>query len=744
MNRKERRHMEKSARKGRMTPEMNIPEALQQMISLYEKGRLREALRICRNLLALVPGDEDLLHMAGAIAAQIDDPEAAIELLQAAIEAAPDHADAHYNLGNSLRALGRRDEAIEAFRTAIRCEPGMAEAHNNLGITLAETGQFEAAVEAYARAIELRPGHAAAHSNLAIVLHELGRTAEAEAACRQAIEQMPAMAEAHNGLANILKFQGRTEEALESYGRAIELNPHYAEAYNNMGILFHEQRNLDGAISASRRAIELMPTLVEAYRNLGYSLQQQARTDEARQVYERAEAITADPGVAVRKALLLPLFPDSREEIESARDAQAAALADLRAKKIRIDDPLRQAGVTNFFLAYHGLDDRPLQEELAGLLRDACPELSWEAPHCAEARTGDERRRRIGFVSRYLIDSHTIGKLFGGLIARLPKDRFETTIFRPTAVANAVDTGADRVVHLSESLFAARAQIAATEMDVLVYLDIGMEPLSYLLAFSRLAPKQFVTFGHPVTTGLETLDGYLSTAALDPEGNEAHYTEPLVRLPRLPVYYNRLGVSPEGLPDRDALGLPADRHLYVCTQTLFKVHPDFDAVLAAILERDPQGTVVFIEGSHRQMARQLAKRLSRLVPDVEERVLFLPALNYENFLGLSKAADVLLDTLHFSGGNTSLEGLALGTPVVTWPSQFMRGRWTAAVYADMGIDDMVAVDPEAYVDLALRCAGDAAWREQVSGKILDQGAAFFENDDAVTGFAEFLERELAS
>lgn len=738
MNRKERRHLEKSARSGRAPSEMNIPEALQQMISLYEKGRLREALRICRNLLALVPGDEDLLHMAGAIAAQIDDPKAAVELLQAAIEAAPNHADAHYNLANSLRAVGRHDEAIEAFRAAIRCEPGMAEAHNNLGITLAETGQFEPAVAAYAKAIELRPNHAAAHSNLAIVLHELGRTAEAEAACRLAIEHMPAMAEAHNGLANILKFQGRTEEALAAYGRAIELDPHYAEAYNNMGILFHEQRNLDGAIRASRRAIELMPTLVDAYRNLAYSLQQQARTDEARQVYRRAETIAPDAGIAVRQALLLPLFPDSQAEIESARSTQTKALAELRKKKIHLDDPLRQVGVTNFFLAYHGLDDRPLQEELAGLLRDACPDLSWEAPHCAGGGSGSARRR-VGFVSRYLIDSHTIGKLFGGLIARLPKDRFETTIFRPTAVTNAIDSAADQVVQLSESLDAARRQIAAAEMDVLIYLDIGMEPLSYFLAFSRLAPKQFATFGHPVTTGLESLDGFLSTSALDPEGNEDHYTEPLVRLPRLPVYYNRLGVSADKLPDRAALGLPADRHLYVCTQTLFKVHPDFDTVLAAILERDPDATVVFIEGSHHQMARQLAKRLSARIPDIEERVLFLRALNYENFLGLSKAADVLLDTLHFSGGNTSLEGLALGTPVVTCPSGFMRGRWTAAVYRDMGIDDMIAADHDAYVDLALRCATDPAWREQVSAKILDQGAAFFENDDAVAGFADFLD-----
>lgn len=740
MNRKERRRIEKSARKGNLDATTTLPEALQQLISLYEKGRLHEALRLCRNLLTIAPGDEDLLNLAGAIAAQMNDPTAAAELLQAAIEADPGQAEAHYNLGNCLRAMGQADEAIAAFQKAVKLEPGLAEAHNNLGITLAETGRLDEAVTAYARAVELRPGHAGAYNNMAIALHELGRSEEAEAACRNAISLMPSMAEAHNGLANILKFQGRTEEAVNAYGHAIELNPQYAEAHNNLGVLLHEQRNLDGAIAASRRAIELMPNLMDAYKNLGYSLQQQGRHGEAGQVYDRALTVFPDPGITVRRALLLPLIPESRDEISTCREKLDENLARLSESGLRVADPNREIGITNFFLAYHGLDDRPYQEKLAEFHVKACPDLTWTAPHCAKPAKTLAGRPKIGFVSRYLIDSHTIGKLFGGLIGQIPKDRFETILFRPTAVSNDIDNMAEKVVHLSESLPTARWQIAENELDTLVYLDIGMEPLSYFLAFSRLAPVQCVTFGHPVTTGIGNLDYFLTTADLDPQGFESHYTEKIECLPRLPVFYRRPDVAREDLPGRKDLGLPEDRHLYVCTQTLFKVHPDFDDILAAILAGDPDGTAVFIEGTQRHMAKALLKRMGKVVADAESRILFLPPLEFKNFLGLSLAADVLLDTVHYSGGNTSLEALALGAPVVTWPSGYMRGRWTYAVYRDMGIDDLVAADMDEYVDLAVRTATDKAWRDEVCGKIRGQGATFFENQAAVDGFVAFLDR----
>ena len=137
--------------------------------------------------------------------------------------------------------------------------------------------------------------------------------------------------------------------------------------------------------------------------------------------------------------------------------------------------------------------------------------------------------------------------------------------------------------------------IEEREIDILVYADIGMEALSYSLAFSRLAPVQCVTLGHPVTTGIQTVDYYISTEALETEASDQHYTERLVRLQHLPIYFYKPKV-PQELQDRKHFGLPEDCHVYACLQSLFKFHPRFDEVLGAILRADPGGVLVLSQG----------------------------------------------------------------------------------------------------------------------------------------------------
>ena len=126
-----------------------------------------------------------------------------------------------------------------------------------------------------------------------------------------------------------------------------------------------------------------------------------------------------------------------------------------------------------------------------------------------------------------------------------------------------------------------------------MYPDIGMEPFTYFLAFARLAPVQCVTWGHPLTTGLDTIDWFLSGESLETEEADAHYTERLVRLRGLPTYYRKPQVAGPA-KSRAELGLPESGSLYACPQTLFKFHPEFDRLLAAILQTDRRGHLAMI------------------------------------------------------------------------------------------------------------------------------------------------------
>ena len=181
---------------------------------------------------------------------------------------------------------------------------------------------------------------------------------------------------------------------------------------------------------------------------------------------------------------------------------------------------------------------------------------------------------------------------------------------------------------------------------------------------------------------------------------------------------------------RRSSSLPANR--YACPQTLFKFHPDFDAALAGILRADPDGVLLLIEGRVPDWTAQLRARWERVMPDVFDRIHWLPAVPREQFLELLAASDVMLDPFPFGGGNTSYEALAMGTPVVTLPGDLLRGRITRALYAKAGVTGLVADSVEAYVATALRVAAN---RERIG----DEVDVLFADADEVRDLEDFLE-----
>jgi predicted O-linked N-acetylglucosamine transferase (SPINDLY family) len=134
---------------------------------------------------------------------------------------------------------------------------------------------------------------------------------------------------------------------------------------------------------------------------------------------------------------------------------------------------------------------------------------------------------------------HTWGEFFAGIIRHLPRTNLKVFLFRLPGpdddLARFIDQSANAVIRLPADVAAARRQIADHQLDVLFYTDIGMDPVTYFLAFARLAPVQCTTLGHPVTTGIPTLDYFISGADLEPTDVDGHYTEKLVRLGSFPT-----------------------------------------------------------------------------------------------------------------------------------------------------------------------------------------------------------------
>ena len=683
------------------------------------------------------------LGLAHQRAGRLDEAEA---LYREVLRQQPDNADALHFLGVIFGQRGDAAAAVDAIRRATALRPDAPAFHSNLGKALVEAGDVEGGIASLRRALDLAPGYRVAQLRLGDALVRGGRASEAVVLYRDIRRDSPDDPEIASALAAVLRELGRHAEAVETLAPVTGRHPEIPQLANDLAVSLQALGRNGEAVGLWQALIERSPQYYLSYLNLANEFADDGRHADAVATYSAALRVRPEPGAEIRRAITVSPLPSSTDEIRAVRSAMMERIQALLVRPPVLQDPFAQVNTTPFFLAYHGMDDRPLNEALAQLYLKCCPALAFVAPHCRAGRRRGTGRLRLGIVSTFF-HGHTIGELNRGLVEAIDRSRIELFVFhtpflvpRPERdpVRDTFLTVPEHAIALPFDLRRARETIAAAELDVLYYTDVGMAPFTYFLAFSRLAPVQCVTWGHPDTTGIPTLDHFASCGAMEPPDGERHYSERLARLPGSTLFYHRPETPAPG--GRERLALPAGR-LYVCPQSLFKFHPEFDAALIEILRRDRDGWLVLVD-QHRASYRERLER--RLVDagggDVIARIRYVPAMPRADFVALMQAADVMLDPFHFSGGNTSLEALSVGTPIVTWPGAFMRGRHTHGFYRLMGFEDCVAADRGAYVETALRIAATPDRRAQLSRSIAEKSAVLFEDAGSVRALEDWLIR----
>jgi predicted O-linked N-acetylglucosamine transferase (SPINDLY family) len=266
--------------------------------------------------------------------------------------------------------------------------------------------------------------------------------------------------------------------------------------------------------------------------------------------------------------------------------------------------------------------------------------------------------------------------------------------------------------------------ILAAEPDVLLYPEVGMDPMTLKLAALRLAPLQAAAWGHPETSGLPTMDLYLSAQAFEPADAQAHYTERLVALPGLGCR-----IEPSTLK-AIPVSIRKDVPLLLCPGTPFKYAPEDDWVLVDIARRLGKCRLVFFTHRYRALSEKLRERLATAFgAEFERFVSFVPWQAKAEFHGWLQAADVYLDTIGFSGFNTALQALECGLPVVTREGRFMRGRLASGLLKRLGLDELIAATHDEYVEKAVKLATDPTYRRRLSAEIAKRRSVLF-NDRA--------------
>jgi predicted O-linked N-acetylglucosamine transferase (SPINDLY family) len=656
-------------------------------------------------------------------------------------------------LGLHYHRAGRLAEAEGLYWEVLTADPDDADARHLMGVLAHQIGRDDVAIGYIESALALKPDRPDFHSNLAEACRALGRYADAAVHFQQALLLEPDFADAHNNYGLLLQAQGQQDEAIGHYQRALELVPDFPEAHNNLGNVFKEQRRLDEAVVQYRTALALQPAFADAHVNLADTMMEQGLRDQAVAHFRQALAFRPDFPVArfgLCMAQLSVLYR-TEGEIDERRAAYRQSLLELRDAVIAAPAAFAPAVGSHqpFFLAYQGRNDRELQAIYGELVVRAMAARTPAAPRPVPVPVppADPRRRlRIGIVSGYFFN-HSAWKMpIKGWLTQLDRERFELFCYHTRLLRDAetdiAEQIADSFVQGPLPLDEWCAVILADAPDVLIYPEIGMDPMTVQLAAQRLARVQCTSWGHPETCGLPTIDYYLSSALMEPPDADRHYTETLVRLPNLSVYY-----EPPPIPaltvTRAEFGLRPDAVVYWCCQSLFKYLPQDDQVFPRIAAAVGNCQFVFLGyqgGPHvvSLFQERLTATFAAAGARAEDHCVFLPRLDPERFIAVGGLCDVYLDSIGWSGINTTLEAGLTDLPVVTLPGALLRGRHSLAVLRMMGVTETIAETVDDYVALAVRLGTDVEWRAAIRRKMAAGRARVYRDDDCVAGLETFL------
>jgi protein O-GlcNAc transferase len=688
----------------------------------------------------------------------------------------PNHIDTHHLLGLVCSQQNKHYEAIQYLQKATFLNPGNPIFHNNLAEALRRKGDDLAALESFNQALKIAPDFAEAHFNLANVLKNLNRINDAKFHYEQAIKYNPRHIRAYYNLGNTLREQGMFRSAIETYKKAIEINNNYPEAHNNLGTALREFDENDEALKHYQFALELKPDFIEAHRNIAIAFETQGKMSEAIQHYRIIQASEPDNHIFnLHIDSIASIIPASNEEIDSYRENLLKSIEKLSTINFKIDlSKINESGgQPSSMLIYQGRDDKLLKIKYGELFAGKFPVregldrfgiqseipnqaiplpqtnmlidmMDEEPPAISLPRHSN--KPHVGFVVTYGHEGVFI-KCMRGILNNLSGEQFRITvvcsfpngkkIIRPT-----IDNPAVEYLNLPPRFEQAVETVRNANFDILNYWEVGTDVTNYFLPYFGLAQVQLTSWGWPVTTGIPQMNYFVSSELLEIEEADSHYTEKLVRLKHLPVYYYRPPV-PENLKSRRHFGLDENDHVYICTQNLRKVHPTFDRLTAEVLRRDPQGILLFINDKQENITQQLKNRLQKNHPDIMPRVRFMERLPEVEYLNLVVRCDVILDTLYYTGGaNTTYDAFACGTPVVTLPTQFHRGRYTTAAYKQIDILDCIAENEEDYINIAVKLGTDPEYRKVIKDRITANCPVLFEDKAAVDELAEFFQKAL--
>jgi predicted O-linked N-acetylglucosamine transferase (SPINDLY family) len=445
-----------------------------------------------------------------------------------------------------------------------------------------------------------------------------------------------------------------------------------------------------------------------------------------------------------------------------------------------------------YAIAYHNENNVEILCKYSKLLRKICPWINYYSSKLAQKILTHKKNTFIsnknGNVKKICIISDCfatdssvlrdrigiIGKLdsnkFDVYIASFIKDKYYKGILADVFIKKY--TGIGKYIYLGSNLITARDILEKYEFDIIIYSDLGMKLLPTLLAYSRISFTQITTWGHSETSGIDTIDYYISSLCFEnPDTAQRNYSEKLVLFKSLGTYYfspkqifidnnpniklpnvklpniklpniklpNVKSISYKTSEDLK-LSIPNGANIYCCLQTFYKMNEDFEKCLARILELDING-ILLLSNTYPYCQSHLARIRNIFGTEKIKRIRWIPSIEKPTFLNLISISQVCLDPFPFGGCNTSYDAFDYNIPVITWPTEFLHGRFTQGLYNKMGMADCECItsNMEQYAQVAMQIAMNEKLRHKLNRNIENNKALIFQEKESIEEWNNFLQ-----
>ncbi len=295
-----------------MSSPASLDAVMKQATAAHRAGRLREAAQLYELILAQIPDDVQVLHLAGIVRTLLRDYEPAIRHLRRCAALSPGDSAVANNLGLALFPAGHQDEAVASFSRALALKPDNATAANNLGNAHFKSRNLEPARSAFERALAIKPDYLEARSNLGHCLVLEGRGEEALAQFEIALRQNPNYVHAIEGLASAYLILDRLDEVAAQRRRLAEVEPKSPFRQVELGVALQAIDRHGEALACFEKALALDPRCGGAHARIGWAKLEAGKSGEAQAAFETALAI--DPSSSFYWNLFVRVKKVSRDD----------------------------------------------------------------------------------------------------------------------------------------------------------------------------------------------------------------------------------------------------------------------------------------------------------------------------------------------------------------------------------------------------------------------------------------------